>query len=115
MKKIPIVLAASALLAACEKSEVPDGCNPGEADWTTNIQPVIALHCAISGCHNSSAGKGNNFNFSTYDGVKEGIGSFYDRINRPAGDPLAMPPDERLDPCDLYKLNVWIINGAPKD
>jgi hypothetical protein len=107
-------LAVWALLAgACEEAPVPAGCNPGEWSWQTDIRPIIALHCATTGCHNASRGDGNNFDFTTYEGVKEGIGSFYDRINRKPGDPLAMPPDETLDSCDLLKLNVWLINGAP--
>ena len=115
MKKIANFLWIALFICACEKEQIPAGCNVGESAWSTNIKPIVAINCAVSGCHSASRGDGNNFDFTTYDGTKEGIGSFYDRINRPVGDPLAMPPDQLLDPCDLYKLNVWILNGAPEN
>ncbi len=113
MKRICSVLFLMACLAGCEEEEVPLGCNLEETGFEAHIRPIIVNNCAFAGCHSGSRGNGNNFDFTTYSGIKEGIGSFYDRINREPDDPLAMPPDHTLDPCDLYRLNVWILNGAP--
>ena len=118
MKKMLFAFSLLSILAACSKSNNElrlSGCNLSETHYEANIKPLVAGYCAYAGCHNTVTTTGNNFNFSDYDGLKEAVGSIYDRINRPLSDPLHMPQGFEMDSCSLYKMNIWIINGAPEN
>jgi hypothetical protein len=89
----------------------PDDCNLSALTYENGINTIINNNCAYSGCH---SGNIEIFDFTGYEGVKTGIGSFADRINRSVEDPLFMPQSKfELSECDLAKLNTWISNGAP--
>ena len=116
MKKFLFVIITVFFLISCSKNESElyiTGCNLSETGYEENIKPLIAGYCSYAGCHNSITTTGNNFDFSDYNGVKEASGSIYDRINRPLSDPLHMPVGVEMDSCSLYKINIWLINGAP--
>ena len=101
-------------LASCTKESFElknaDDCNLSALTYENGISTIINYNCAYSGCHNNNI---EIFDFTTYEGVKTGIGSFKDRINRSVKDPLFMPKNKSLSECDLAKLNTWISSGAP--
>lgn len=117
MKKIICACGLLFVFIACSKNEtIPPGCAISNNQYKVHIKPIIAANCSYAGCHNETRIAGNDFDFTTYDGLKEAAGSIKDRINRPVSDPLHMPQGlEFTDPCDLYKLNAWLIAGAPNN
>lgn len=116
MKKRLSVISVFAIMMSCsEESEIPVGCDISKSRYAADIQPIIQNSCLNAGCHGTDRGTGVNFSFTTYDGLKEAAGSISDRINRPLEDPLHMPVGFTLDSCFLYKLNAWLIEGAPNN
>ena len=87
-------------------------CNLQEIDYSTVIRPIINANCAITGCH--GANPANDFDMTTYLGVKAAAGSIKNRINREFSDPLFMPQGFRMNDCDHKKLNAWLDAGAPQ-
>jgi hypothetical protein len=39
-------------------------------------------------------------------------GGLMNRVQRPSGDPLLMPPSGQLSECDQAKLRKWVNEGA---
>jgi hypothetical protein len=81
------------------------------ATWTVDVQPLIQAQCV--GCH-QGAGASGGLDLSSHANVQASAltGSLIDRIQRPAGDPLAMPPSGPLSPCAKAKIRVWERGGA---
>ena len=105
------------ILAACSKEKSPyantPDCDFSRLYYVGDIKPIIDNNCAYSGCHSKNYGA-NNFDFTTYDGVKKGIGDIAIRIQKNVSSPLFMPQNKRvLDSCSYTKLRAWIDIGAP--
>ena len=105
------------LFASCGKEKSPyvttPNCDFSHLNYVGDIKPIIDNNCAYSGCHSSNNGL-NNFDFTTYDGVKKGVGDIANRIQRDINDPLFMPQNKRLlDTCSYIKLRAWIDIGSP--
>lgn len=123
MKRLLFLVSVLLIFIACSKNKyefnplsgIPADCDFNQSRYNADIKPIVANNCAYNGCHGFFRPTGNDFNYTTYNGLKEAAGSIYNRINRPLNDPLHMPRGRELDSCDLYKLNVWIINGAPNN
>ena len=116
IKKIALLLSII-LWISCSKDQYlfdPEvsGCDLSQTTYENGIKSIIDENCSYAGCHASNTGD-NNFDFTTYDGVKKGIGSILNRIDRPLEDPLHMPQGRLLDPCDKEKMHAWITKGAP--
>jgi hypothetical protein len=81
------------------------------ATWTNEIQPLVQAQCVS--CHQGTAASGG-LDLSTHLSVQNSVlnGSMLDRINRNAGDPLAMPPSGPLSDCNKAKVRVWTRAGA---
>jgi hypothetical protein len=81
------------------------------ATWTNEIQPLVQAQCVS--CHQGTAASGG-LDLSTHLSVQNSVlnGSIFDRINRNAGDPLAMPPSGPLSDCNKAKVRVWTRAGA---
>ena len=117
MKTITCICFLLFVFIGCSKTEfVPSDCGVSNSRYQADIKPIIAANCAYAGCHSSIRGSGNDFDFTTYDGLKEAAGSISNRINRPLSDPLHMPVGfDFANPCDIYKLNAWLVAGAPNN
>ena len=105
------------LFASCGKEQSPyantPNCDFSHLNYVGDIKPILDNNCAYSGCHSSNNGL-NNFDFTTYDGVKKGVGDIANRIQRDINDPLFMPQNKRLlDTCSYIKLRAWIDIGSP--
>ena len=110
-------LLCTLLVTACGKDKSPypntADCDFSRLYYMGDIKPIIDNNCAYSGCHSKNDGA-NNFDFTTYDGVKKGIGDIAIRIQKNVNDPLFMPQNKRiLDSCSYSKLRAWIDIGAP--
>jgi hypothetical protein len=81
------------------------------ATWTNEIQPLIQSQCV--NCHQGTAASGG-LDLSNHLSVQNSVlnGSMLDRINRSAGDPLAMPPGGPISECSKAKVRVWKRAGA---
>lgn len=81
------------------------------ATWTNEIQPLVQAQCVS--CHQGVSASGG-LDLSTHLSVQNSVlnGSIFDRINRNAGDPLAMPPSGPLSDCNKAKVRVWTRAGA---
>ncbi len=79
--------------------------------WSADIQPLIQAQCV--GCHQGASASGG-LDLSSHASVQNSAlnGSLLDRIQRGAGDPLAMPPSGRLSNCNVAKIRVWERGGA---
>ncbi len=66
-------------------------------------------------CH-ASGGEGS-FDFTLYAVVADRIrtGRFEDRLHLPVEDPQHMPEDILMNPCEKYKLLIWIQQGFPEN
>ena len=81
------------------------------ATWTIDVQPLIQSQCLS--CHQGASASGG-LDLSTHSLVQNSVlnGTMLDRINRIAGDPLAMPPGGSLSECSKAKVRVWERAGA---
>jgi hypothetical protein len=81
------------------------------ATWTIEIQPLVQAQCVS--CHQGVSASGG-LDLSTHLSVQNSVlnGAMLDRINRSAGDPLAMPPSGPLSDCNKAKVRVWTRAGA---
>lgn len=117
--KLYILLIFYLLCASCAKEQSPylntGNCDFSHLNYVGDIKPILDNNCAFSGCHSSNNGI-NNFDFTTYDGVKKGVGDIANRIQRNINDTLFMPQNKRLlDSCSYTKLRAWIDIGAPNN
>lgn len=82
--------------------------------YYSQIETIIQLNCAVSGCHTAEgAGTGN---FSTYAGIKAKVvnGSFKERVI----EEMSMPPSytgNELSNMELQQLVCWLQAGAPEN
>ena len=81
------------------------------ATWSIDVQPLIQSQCL--GYHQGASASGG-LDLSAHIGVQNSVlnGSMLDRINRSAGDPLAMPPGGPISECSKAKVRVWKRAGA---
>lgn len=80
--------------------------------FSTTVKPIMDAKCATSGCHNANAAAGHALH--TYAGVKACVnsGRFLGSINH-AGGYKAMPQGgNKLDQCDINKIQKWVNAGA---
>lgn len=87
-------------------------CDVTAVSWTSDIQPMIQQNCV--GCH-SGVGASAGLDFSTYMSVKTHSSSLVNRMNKPNGDPLLMPPSGPLSNCTLNQMDAWVAAGAPEN
>ena len=88
-------------------------CDTVDVSYSSTIEPLIQGNCATSGCH-SGANPAAGLKLETYEEIRAASlnGSISDRINRPAGDPLLMPPTGKLGNCQILKVDAWTDQGA---
>ena len=112
MKKIVYIIASAALLLSCESrtyGEISD--NPPITEivrYNTDIRPIIESRCM--GCH-SPGGPGAFQPFTNYNQVRTHIDNIIDRIQRPNGDPLRMPPSGSLSQSQISLFTQWKADG----
>lgn len=115
MKKTFTVIIVLSVLSSCyydiESELYPEGCEtPQVVSFEQNVQPIVGLNCAVSGCH-VYGGEGPGL-LDSYDGVKAFVdsGDFEFRVFESPDDP--MPPSGELGECDKELILHWINQGA---
>jgi hypothetical protein len=113
MKKFFLFLILTACsFCSCEnKKALPtplDLCD--RISFSENVEPILNIHCAVSGCHVSGFPPGD---FTTYEGVHAQIenGFFQSKV---LGD-RSMPPFDSLSKEELETLQCWVDHGAPNN
>jgi hypothetical protein len=105
-----VVLAASGCFYDIEAELYPgSGCIvPETVVYSIDIEPIIALKCAIGNCHVTSGVAPGSF--ETYEGLlnKVNNGTFEERIFVRQD----MPPSGPLSSCEIQILQKWIDQGA---
>jgi hypothetical protein len=104
-----------AILQGCAKDEAdttlvkPDNCDAsGEMSYSQVYDNIIKPRCVW--CHYPGSGI---YDFSRYEVLADRVrsGRLEERLLMPKDEPLHMPPYEEMDPCDLYKIRLWIQQG----
>jgi len=83
-------------------------CDTSVVDYATDIKPIFATNCAISGCHVPGPGRKD---LSNDQGIKDiaDNGELKDRVVVRKD----MPPSGPLSSCNVKLIQAWIDNGAP--
>lgn len=105
----------------------PDvGCSTtySTVSFSTDIQPILTLNCAISGCHSGTNPQGNfNLEASKAYTTLSKTGRGYIDVSDPKGSVFyssmvstsnPMPPAGRqpISACDLKRIETWMREGA---
>lgn len=112
MKKIVYIIAAVGCLVSCESrtyEEISDNTPITEpVRYDIDIKPIIESRCM--GCH-SPGGPASFRPLRNYDEVKTNIDNIINRIQRPSGDPLRMPPGGSLSQSQINFFTQWKTDG----
>ena len=91
-----------------------NACDTSAVTFSEDISTIINNNCV--GCH-SDAGPSGGISLEGHANVADGAlnGAVMNRVQRPTGDPLLMPPSGQLSECDQSKLRAWVNEGAPNN
>ena len=100
------LVCAVLLLQSCttDKYET-DPC--AEVSFLENIQPLVNLKCAVSGCHVQGFQPGD---FTNYEVIKEKVTE--GKLQRMVFELGIMPPVNKLSAEEMSLLKCWVENGA---
>ena len=89
-------------------------CDTNFVSFEMDIYPIIISHCTM--CH-SDPSPSAGLALETYTQIKSSAlnGSYSGMINRiekPEGTPLGMPPNYRLELCQIQMIKAWVEQGA---
>ena len=112
---LAILLFCGLFFSQCTSENTEDKYGPGSAcdtavvTFSQDIKTIIGQNC--EGCHNGNSG---GLNLAGHENIQTSAlaGSLMNRIERPASDPLSMPPNGPLSDCNQKKLTAWINQGA---
>lgn len=105
------------LMSGCyydnEETLYPDAvmCDTTNVTFHANIEPIIQGNCAVSGCH-VAGGTGSGI-FTTYAGLKTKVNN--GSLKRRVLERKDMPPNSRLNGCQLSLIKIWLDAGAPNN
>ena len=104
--------AAIVLFAGCQYN-VESPCDDRPLKYNESVDLIFSAHC--TGCH-SGANPSAGLHLDNFENIRDAvlIGDVIDRINRPATDPLAMPPSGSFLQCDASLIQQWTEAGAPE-
>lgn len=111
------VFAFSAIIiSSCKKDKkvTPDDPTPDcvveNMSFTNDITPIMNQNCNVSGCHdNVTVAAG--IKLDNYTGVHDNADKIVLTINHSDGVD-AMPPNaDKIDACDIKKIEAWISQG----
>ncbi len=88
-----------------DTADVDTTVSDNKISYTKDVRPIIAGHCATSGCH---VAQGQPPDLSDYAKLKASI----DRVKVRAIDQRTMPASGPLSNADILKLQTWIDEGA---
>lgn len=109
------------LLSQCKYDNANDlygtggtSCDTSAVTFSEDISTLINNNCV--GCH-SDAGPSGGISLEGHSNVSNNAlnGALMNRVQRPLGDPLLMPPSGPLSECDQSQLRAWVNEGAPNN
>lgn len=114
-----ILLLGVFLLFGChysnEEDLIPDnGCNTVDISFANEVLPILENSCVS--CHNS-AGSLGGVNLENYEGVSvsAGDGSLSGSINHNEGFAPMPQGQQKLDSCNIARIDSWIMDGYPNN
>ena len=89
-----------------EDFALPDNCNLTQVTYLGTVVPILENNCY--GCHNSQVNNGgiNLLDYNTLSNLAKS-GKLIGVINKKPGY-APMPPDYKIDSCDIAKIEKWI-------
>jgi len=95
-------------------------CDTVYVSYKTVIKPILSANCY--GCHSTAVTQNGGLDLEDFNSLKQYItndfrgdgiyGSKLYHCMLHAANALPMPPDYRLDSCDLNKMHAWLREGA---
>lgn len=121
MKKIFGLMILSLLVSSCYRDNreelyqnfTNDGCDTSMVTYSEVIRPLSFDNCAISGCHVGNTPQ-SGLDLSRYEDLMTiaNDGRLMDRLT---GNGPIMPPGGPLPNCEISKMEIWVLDGAPKN
>lgn len=131
MRLLTLLLLCSSIAAlSCKKDDDPplteEDCADVNSTFATEVQPIFAASCALSGCHDATAEAG--LRFDTHANIKSAIENnqqqFLASINFEGNASGWMPrssamqqaqASDKLPDAQIEKIECWITRGMPND
>ncbi|MBS1688877.1 MAG: hypothetical protein JSS96_09150 [Bacteroidetes bacterium] len=120
-----IIVCSIMIIAACTHhspvapAAVPV-CDTLHVTYKMVIKPMLSAHCY--GCHSTAVTQNGGLDLEDFNSLKQYIindfrgdgiyGSKLYHCMLHAANALPMPPDYKLDSCDLNKMHTWLREGA---
>lgn len=91
-----------------------NGCDTVNVTYSGTVAPLLQAKCV--GCHNANTMSGN-INLSTYTGaqVQALNGRMIGAVNHDPGYSPMPKGGNKLPPCEIEALGIWIADGAPNN
>jgi hypothetical protein len=104
-----IILIALVGITSCSEELFEPTCTGLTPAFATNVQPIIASNCAVSGCHTTGSTKGPGA-LITYAQISAAKSSISTAIRNGS-----MPRNGSLTADEKNQILCWILNGAPNN
>jgi len=95
-------------------------CDTLHVSYKTVIKPILSTNCYV--CHSTVVTQNGGLDLEDFNSLKQYIindfrgdgiyGSKLYHCMLHAANALPMPPDYKLDSCDLNKMHAWLREGA---
>ncbi|MEY8758962.1 c-type cytochrome [Chryseobacterium tongliaoense] len=109
MKKIVYTLLSAILTIACSSRTYDDISEDtpiaDQVKYAANVKVILDNNCVS--CHSAGSFKP----LTTYNDVRNNIDAIINRIQRPNGDPLKMPPGGSLSQTQINTFIKWKTDG----
>ncbi len=118
LKSLWVVIIGILLFSACsynsEEELLTPGCDVQNVSLLVDVIPVFESSC--TGCHNANAPSGGVL-LDSYNEIKISAenGSLSGSINHSAGFSPMPQGMQKLDSCDIAKIDAWIEDGFPNN
>ncbi|MEI9958733.1 MAG: hypothetical protein WDM90_21030 [Ferruginibacter sp.] len=92
----------------------PNTCDTTTVTYSGSIVPILAANC--TGCHGGSVPAGT-IDLNTYINVKAQVdnGKLWGAVSHTAGYKPMPKNSDKLSDCNLNKIKLWILAGAPNN
>lgn len=94
-------------------------CDTSNTRFGLHVQPIIKKNCTDVGCH-VTANPSGSIKLENYNDIKLVVAN--DRLlnaikqTYPTGNAKNMPPNkDKINICDIARIETWIANGAPNN
>ncbi len=100
-----------------DKAEIlypPNTCDTATVTYNVSIIPILSANC--TGCHGGSVPAGG-MDLSIYSVVKAQVdnGRLWGSVSHTAGYKPMPKNSDKLNDCNLNKIKLWILAGAPNN